>query len=352
MALWRKAALIAGFAMIAIGCLQFVYHALQRNTPVSFIPTVFDKASLFNLEQMGALERYHRKLLEDHDIDYRILTLRDHGNADINNAAGAAFREYQVGQRSQSGRGLLLLIDAGQNEVRLEISAALEPVYTDAFTSYLQHRQMIPFFRTGRIADGILATTELIFTRAQEAEAGQEFIPPMESASIGGGAANPANIGQGADNSFRKAPDVRADSRDPSVVLQAYLAAREKRNANPSLSIYSTSTRAMLKKWTVTAAQMDNEARSIRRCGTGETRTGDGYAVIRYTPQQRQCSPFFFVLEDGTWRLDLTMMQKAIRFNHRNEWHFDRNWPPVKEPYGFAFNDWRFDRYGFPHPSE
>ncbi|TNE30012.1 MAG: TPM domain-containing protein [Alphaproteobacteria bacterium] len=347
-AAWRKAGIGIGFIMIAVGLLQFAFSDLEFVPPR--FPTVYDEANLFDLDQLTGIDQYHAKLLQDHDIDYRVLTVKNDTPTDINQLSHTAFREQEVGSFSKSGRGLLLLIDAGQNEVRLEVSAALEPVYTDAFISYLQHRQMIPFFRTDRIADGILATTELIFTRAQDAAAGKEFIPPMESKSIGGGAANPANIGKGADNSFQNAPDVRAESNDPSVVLQAYLAAREKRNANPSLSIYSAGTRAMLKKWTVTPAQMDNEARSIRRCGAGETRIGDGYAVIRYAPKERQCSPFFFVFEDGAWRLDLTMMQKAMRFNHRNQWHFDQSWPPLSAPYGFAFRDWRFDRYGFPHP--
>ena len=47
-------------------------------------------------------------------------------------------------------------------------------------------------------------------------------------------------------------------------------------------------------------------------------------------------------------KLDLTMMRKAIRFNHRNEWHFDTQYQLENERYAFAFSDWRFDRQGFP----
>ncbi len=39
------------------------------------------------------------------------------------------------------------------------------------------------------------------------------------------------------------------------------------------------------------------------------------------------------------------MMQRAIRFNHDNYWRLD---PNVEHPYGFGFEDWRFDRHGFP----
>ncbi len=39
------------------------------------------------------------------------------------------------------------------------------------------------------------------------------------------------------------------------------------------------------------------------------------------------------------------MMQGALRFNHSNYWHFD---PSAQHPYRFAFDDWAFDRHGFP----
>jgi hypothetical protein len=39
------------------------------------------------------------------------------------------------------------------------------------------------------------------------------------------------------------------------------------------------------------------------------------------------------------------MMQTAIRFGRNNAW---RLVPSANHPYGFAFNDWVFDRNGFP----
>lgn len=51
------------------------------------------------------------------------------------------------------------------------------------------------------------------------------------------------------------------------------------------------------------------------------------------------------VHEGGRWRLDLTMMQGAIRLGRSNAWHFAR-W--VEHPYEFAFEDWSLDRHGFP----
>ena len=335
--------LLAGATKIGINYSWPDFH------PKNNIQTVYDDAGLLTEDQAAFIQNYHAKLLEDHDIDYRVMTVATDAGFDINRLTHRMFQEKRTGSSSQSGRGFLLLIDAARDEVRLEVSAALESIYTDAFVSYIQHRQMIPFFQTGRVADGVLATTEMIVTRAQEAQGGNEFSPPMESTSTGGGAANPALIGTGEDRIFRQGPDVTASSADPMHVLEAYRRAMDDRNGNPKLSIYTGDTQAMLVKWTLTPAQMDNEARILKRCQPGTPAIADRYAVIRFSAKERQCPPYFFKSEHGAWKLDLTIMQKAIRFNYRNQWHFDLNYDPLSEPYGFAFAGWRLDKHGFPH---
>ena len=81
------------------------------------------------------------------------------------------------------------------------------------------------------------------------------------------------------------------------------------------------------------------------KCSKTEVRLQGNYGVVRYELSKRQCSPYFLQRENGAWKLDLTMMSDAIRFNHKNQWHFAMN---VDHPYGFAFSDWRFDQHGFP----
>jgi uncharacterized protein len=252
-----------------------------------------------------------------------------------------------VGGDSHSGRGLLLVIDSESDRIRLEVSAALEGVYTDAFVAYLEYRQMVPFFRQGRIGDGILATSELIFARAHEAQAGHALGPNEARAwSTGAGAATAARIGAGNDRRFAERRADVAPEASPDATVAAYLAAMQGRNARPDLSIFSKNSRSMLRSWTITPAQMDALARTYAKCRGAATRFGpDGErAVIRYPIEQRQCAPWFLAREDAAWRLDLAASQRALRFNHRNEWRL----AGAADGYGFAFEDWRFDRNGFP----
>lgn len=331
---------------------HYVWPSIFPGGPREDQIVVEDRGGILNQERAAFISLYHKALLNDHDIDYRTVVLSDTIDRDIDAFSYEYFTGHDVGGRSRSGRGLLLVIDTHNDLVRLEVSQALEGVYTDSFVSYIQHRQMIPFFQNGRVADGILASTELIVSRAQQASRGEAFAPPMEARTAGAGAANPALIGKGQDRSFRQGGDVEATSNDPRAVLAAYREAMDQRNGNPELSIYTEETRAFLRQWTVTPAQMDNEAKNLAACPTGTLKVSAAYAVLRFPVSSRLCPPYFFQIEDGEWRLDLAMMSKAIRFNHRNQWHFDAQYHLESEPYTFAFSDWRFDQHGFPLKTE
>ena len=133
----------------------------------------------------------------------------------------------------------------------------------------------------------------------------------------------------------------------PEATLASYMDAMRTRNASPNLDIYSRETSAMLTAWVMTPAQMDNVERSYRDCAAQPViyDRPRHRAVIRYRIEDRPCSPWFFVFENGRWRLDLTMMQDAIRFGGGNAWRLA---PNIAHPYTFAFQDWRFDPNGFP----
>lgn len=307
---------------------------------------VEDNAALFAPAQRTELSTYHAYLLADHDIDYRVITAN--GLGDINMYAVRRFAELKVGGPSTSGRGLLLVIDARRDLVRLEVSHSLEGVFPDAFIAYIEHRQMVPFFRRNRVSAGILATTELIVSRVQRAKAsagyaGEAWLP----GSGGAGATTRARLGAGGGRRLRREKQAVPVGGSPHQTLNIYFRAMAARNADPELAIYTAATRRMLRGWTVTPAQMDNVVRTYRRCHAQPARFGRSgtLAVIRYPIAERQCAPWFFRKVDGAWALDLTMMQRAIRFGRSNAWHFDRG---ADHPYVYAFRDWRFDRHGFP----
>jgi uncharacterized protein len=308
---------------------------------------VDDQAALLTDDQRERITLFHRYLLKDFDIDYRLITTREAGDLVVFGAR--QFKTRDVGGLSKSGRGLLLVIDAAQDRVRLEVGHALEGIYTDGFVAYIEQRQMVPFFQAQRIADGTLATTELIVQRGQQAIKRNALdVAPGVSGSSGAGATANALIGKPTATPYQdQNRSAFTAGKTPSETLRAYFSAMRSHDSRPQLDLYTSETQILLRKWITTPAQMDNILRTYERCHPHTVKIGPAavHAVIRYPADQRRCSPWFFVREGGKWRLDLAVMQRAVRFGRDNSWRFGG---AIPTSYEFAFRDWKFDRYGFP----
>jgi uncharacterized protein len=324
--------------ILAVGC---------ERSPSDTADLVVDQAELLDPEQRTRIEDFHGLLRADFDIDYRVVTHEE--TRDIDEYAVRLFETVGAGQLSRTGRGLLLLIDPTQDLVRLEVGYALEGTYPDAFIAYVEQHQMVPFFRAGRVADGILAATELIVTRAQRASTAASLESEVWLEGSGGaGASTSARIGDAPVDTIYSANTRLNAGTSPANVLAQYLKSMQNRDANPDLDIYTPATQRMLRRWVMTPAQMDNIVTTYRGCHAETERVDSNrrYGVIRYPVTERQCAPWFFENVDGVWALDLTMMQLAIRFGRDNSWHFDRN---AAHPYEYAFEDWPLDSRGYPH---
>lgn len=305
---------------------------------------VVDEAGIFSADEARRLTLFHDLLMTDHGIDYRVLSVRS--VEDLNVFAAQRFAELEVGALSPSRHGLLLVIDPGGKRIRMEVGYGLEGFFPDAFVAYVEHRQMVPFFAAGRAADGVLATTELIVDRAQRYRLGELAFDASELDGSGGAGAT-ARTDASSPMPAQVAPVAAPPGASPEDTLARYFEAMARRDGRPDLPIYSMATRAMLDGRVMTPAQMDHLVATYRACTAQPARMGPGgsLAVIRYGIAQRRCAPWFLVREDGGWQLDLTMMSRAIRFGRDNSWHFAAG---VDHPYGFAFDDWRFDSSGFP----
>jgi uncharacterized protein len=305
---------------------------------------VEDEAGLLTRAEQERIAEFHGLLQEDYGIDYRVATVRDPG--DIKRAAVERFAKLRIGGEGSGGRGLLLLVDPVGKRVRLEVGRALEGSFTDAFVTYVENRQMVPFFAAGRIADGILATTELIVQRAMNARAEGDLLVGKGSALSAGGGATAA-IAPG--SVLKTGGDRRAAGATPEQTLARYFELMGERNAAPDHGLYTPETQAMLRRWVMTPAQMDTLLREYRRCEAEPAKldASGRRAVIRYRVKDRGCAPFFFAKGSEGWQLDLIAMQQAIRFGRSNQWHLA---PGADQTYAFAFSDWRFDAHGFPQP--
>lgn len=318
---------------LAAACLLLAGCADRERSMTVFVE---DRAGLLSEAEETGVNDWHAALLAQYDIDYRVLTVPD--SRDLGALAVGRFEEARVGSLSATGRGLLLVVDAGSERVRLEVARALEGVFVDSFVAYVEREQMAPFFAAGRVGDGIVATTELIAGRAEEAIAASALDQRKSAASsAGAGAESIAGVGSGYGRPEATVATDTAAQVSPVDTVVAYLAAMAAHNGSPDLDLYAPGTRDMMAGHVVTRGQMDNVVRSYEDCPATRAREQGDFAVVDHPGEAGQCAPWFLARgPDGRWRLDLLTMQRAIRFDTRNRWRLAA--PEALGGYAFAFN--------------
>jgi uncharacterized protein len=303
-------------------------------------------------EVMKQYRDFNQHLLDSFDIDFRTITTTT--NEDIDLFANSKFNKLQQKSRSQTGKAILMVINTSQDKVRLEVSMALEPMYTDAFISYIERKGFVPYFRNDTIADAIYMAASLISDRANDAKNGKEFMPQMQSKSIGAGAKTEALIGKKNYDKKEGVNVISLTTDTPIDILKKYLSSVKAHNTNPNLDIYTETTKSFFAGHTVTEINQNNGVRFLAPCMDSKQvkYASDGnHAVLMNDPvNQRTCTPHFFKKEQGLWKLDIATMAKVFRFNTTMMWHFDMDSKyEFTDNYDFAFKGLYFDNNGYPH---
>jgi uncharacterized protein len=315
-------------AALGAACLLLSSCARREPAEAAFVD---DQAALLSDAAEASINHWHAALLGQYDIDYRVLTVS--GSDDLSALAMHHFEDEGVGSLSSTGRGLLLVVDAGRERVRLEVARELEGVFVDAFVAFIEREQMAPFF-----ADGIVAASELIAGRAEDTLEPAVLVERgVEASSAGAGAEAAAGVGTGYERPTAGVAIEAHATAAPLDTVMAYLDAMAAHDGSPELDLYTPDTRTMMSGHVVTRGQMDNLVRTYRACPQPRVREQGDFAVVDYPDDSGRCSPWFLARSaDGLWRLDLLTMQGAVRFDTRNRWRIAV--PEALGAYAFAFD--------------
>ncbi|OPL11717.1 MAG: hypothetical protein AVO39_05220 [delta proteobacterium MLS_D] len=314
-----------------------------------------DRAGLLTGGEKDRLARLGKKLLEDMDIHIKTVVL-EKSPVDITDKAVDIFDRSELGKKTGGSRGALFLIDSSGRRVRLEIGYDLEGVSPDGFVGYIERRQMVPFFASGKVGNGIEAAYELLVEKAYGATDVEHEEPcngkktDTVHYSGGAGAETTIEIGGGALEKGRSALAAEFHAQpSPLATLEKYGEVLRLRIKDPDLELYTPESRLFFAGWTVTDAQQDNESRKLESdLAAAEVITVEDRAVIRFPLHDRGSNPYFLVRGADGWMLDFAGMNRVIGFNHKNQWFFRSQ----EHPYLFAFDDVYCDRNGFPHEKQ
>ncbi|BHH85227.1 TPM domain-containing protein [Desulforhopalus sp. 52FAK] len=347
-----------GLLLVLFGCAIFwlvsettIFRNSERRPSANLI---IDEARLLDNDQISSLEEYHNWVLENHDIDIRVITLNR--AVDIDLYAAEIFGTEQVGSLSSTNRGLLFILDTLGEQTRIEVSGNLESVFTDIFVGQIERNQMVPFFEKNRLADGIFATTELIRIRAIDAAKKNEFQSIEFKGSIGGGAKVQVNLNEDQDQVSNT-----TDKEQTVTIKQVYAAETPEESLQRMFNNFAKSdmgdwdvltpeSRKHMQSMISTRAQRMNSIKRYDTCEIDEVvYNKDGnLAVLLYDLAQRECDPFVFEKgEDNKWRIDLRAIGEALGHTYGNIWyiHLERFEQSGIAKYLFGFKKMWFRRY-------
>ena len=147
---------------------------------------VVDLAGILDAATQRQLVQLVREVEERTKAEIAILTVPSTEPLTIEEYSVAIFDRWKIGKRGQDN-GLLFLVAVRDRRIRITTGYGLEGILPDGKVGEIRDREIVPYFRTGRYAEGILRGTEalatIIFEQAQPGSPGrlQGARPPADS---------------------------------------------------------------------------------------------------------------------------------------------------------------------------
>lgn len=127
---------------------------------------IVDQADLLSPQQEAELNGRLEALEQASSRQLVIATVPDLQGYPIEDFGYQLGRHWGIGQ-SEANNGIILLVAPTERRVRIEVGYGLEPIMTDALSSVIIQEQILPRFREGDFAGGIVAGANAIIAQLQ-----------------------------------------------------------------------------------------------------------------------------------------------------------------------------------------
>ena len=150
---------LAAFLLAALVLiLAFAAPAFSAPTFPKLDGRVTDAAGILPAETRAALDTRLAALEKTTTIQLVVATVPDLQGYEIDEYGYQLGRAWGIGQKG-SNNGALLIVAPNDRKVRIEVGYGLEGVLTDALTSQIIRRNIVPAFKAGDMAGGVARVT-------------------------------------------------------------------------------------------------------------------------------------------------------------------------------------------------
>jgi len=117
---------------------------------------VVDAAKLLDADQMRQLDQLSAAVEQASSRQLVVATVPSLQGYTIEDYGYRLGRAWGIGQKG-ANNGVILLVAPNERKVRIEVGYGLEPIVTDAYASIVVNQTILPRFRDGDMAGGIVA---------------------------------------------------------------------------------------------------------------------------------------------------------------------------------------------------
>lgn len=159
----RRLGSIALLLAALLAVLQLAVPAFGQTVPDSAFPAlagrVTDAAGVLPADVKADLEARLKALEDTTGTQLVVATVPDLGGYEIEDYGFQLGRAWGIGQKGQNN-GAILLVAPAQRKLRIEVGYGLEGTLTDALSSRIIRTVIVPRFKAGDMAGGIVAGTD------------------------------------------------------------------------------------------------------------------------------------------------------------------------------------------------
>ena len=279
-----------------------------------------------------SIEKYLNRIREDYGIEVVLVTLPTIGaDETLKEASSRLFTEWDIG-RDYNGQGLLLLLTRQDKEVRLEVGSALEHVFTDLFTGYIETKQLKSYYLSNQLEIGLVAVVEEIEARAQLVSrdlADEAAISNRDQRFLSAGGGADVDLEEFQSETITANNRVYPAGGSPEQAWQTLIDSWRDKNRNPDIGVYTPVTRLIYRDFTNLPDRRFEE--DVRTWGTRpfEIISDDRYAVVFFGNKKGwDNAPFLFCRTEEGWQFDMVHQRKLVRMGRAPAWGIERGEHP------------------------
>jgi uncharacterized protein len=159
--LMRRLSWVALLLATLLAVLQLAAPALAEPVYPRLTGRVTDAAGVLPQETAAALEARLKSLEDSTGTQLVVATVPSLDGYEIEDYGVGLARAWGIGQKG-TNNGAVLLVAPNERKVRIEVGYGLEGVLTDAMSSQIIRRAIIPRFKAGDLPGGITAGADAI----------------------------------------------------------------------------------------------------------------------------------------------------------------------------------------------